>query len=357
MSNNKRYPKVFCSSGRQGLVFSAGFNMQTTDNQQSPMDCMASWSSITLNFANSEKNTGGNGNIEETHLSDVVERTKYAIGKIMEAEAESDSAPESEGQAAIEKLSIKISYLPLDMKDKAGTTAWELAKLFSFEQCSKASENLQKQQNSKYAASNQKQGIALYISSLIVNINKTIATGGNADQAIAYINGNYPEFKCLIGADVSSNSGKEYTIYNAPFKTPHIASIDANGLTKAYSLKVVCRPKAEYPFHCELTTMKGRPSQGKFIGIDRSTITDRQTFAIDLMSWEWLDIVEKAEKNRSDLYETFFYTNYSKAQKMIEEDRFAYQQGKQASVSVPIQQAPVYPPPYQNQSQQGYTYQ
>ena len=41
--------------------------------------------------------------------------------------------------------------------------------------------------------------------------------------------------------------------------------------------------------------MLGKPLPNRQVGIDGSTIKDKKTFSIDLMTWEWLNIIERAD--------------------------------------------------------------
>ena len=147
------------------------------------------------------------------------------------------------------------------------------------------------------------------------------------------------EYACLLTAtDLGASSTEVYKIYEADLKTPHNSKVDAAGYTEAYSMKVLCYPENEYPFHCELTTMKGIPTPNQKVGIQGTTIKDRKTFSVDLMSWEWLDAIEKANLNREELYMLTANTRFSNCWTIVEQERA---KGRQQMQTTP-QQYPQY---------------
>lgn len=334
----KVYPKSVATSGRKGMVFATEFNMRSNTNKSKPLSGVESWSGIQLNFSNSENKTGGDGNIEENHLYDAVERTRFALGKIMEAEARQTNKDSNDPVTkAMEALQVRISYLPMNMKASKGQPAWDIASQYDWQTVMIAVTNL-RNTTGAYASKNAAQAEALSTAKIIQTVREYEGNGQAA--AVAQIKATVAsEYACLLTAtDLRASSTEVYKIYEADLKTPHNSKVDAAGYTEAYSMKVLCYPENEYPFHCELTTMKGIPTPNQKVGIQGTTIKDRKTFSVDLMSWEWLDAIEKANLNREELYMLTANTRFSNCWTIVEQERA---KGRQQMQTTP-QQYPQY---------------
>lgn len=336
-----KYPETLAEIGREHLIMAANTKMRPLTGEDfakgiSPMTVYKSWSVLNLNFADSDKKTGGSGSIEIDHLEDVRIRTQIAMQAVMEQERKQISNnPEQGGgdSAAGALLATKIFFLPKEIKaEMRGKTALEIASACGSENARIAAQNLRNsaKNNEKYRANNLKQAEALELASVIfeakersfqidgkeVKVADLIASDPN--RAVFFCNEEYkrnPNNPCLMTAMNLMNAIKQdrsilsilkdgsagkaenhYMIYGPVLKTPHIEKVDKDGYTKVYSLVVWCNPsQLPYPFHVELQTMLGIPKANRQVGVEGSTIKDRQTFSIDLMTWEWLNLVARAD--------------------------------------------------------------
>ena len=358
-----QYPETIEEVGRGNLILAANSKMQPLvktdfDEGVSPLKTYKPWSCLSLNFANSEKGTGGSGAIEVKQLSDVRIRTEIAMKAVMEEEIKKESQQE-ETSTTEELVKTNVYYLLKDMSEYRGKSAIEIAKNFPITKVLEAAENLKKSaaNNPKYADKNMKQANALEVAAIIVNAENAKCNDGKsvlelfsgdlreamkisqelfntkhpASQAavslfqliqkdnsvVKYIK------KCVNGNANITDTG--YKIYGPILKTPNTKKVDKEGYTKAYSLCIVCDPKRlPYPFHIELQTMRGKPSNGK-VGIEAQSVVDRKTFTIDLATWEWVNIIEKADWEAKLVALDAHSYQYAAATKATEENIRAHQ--------------------------------
>lgn len=336
-----KYPETFAEVGRQNVILSANSKMRPLDQKdiasgESPLKAYKPWSVLNLNFANSESKSGGSGSIEISHITDVKIRTMIAMQEIMEKERKgvsSNSRAESTGNAS-SLLETKVYFLPREISsDSRGKAAIDIARASGADNSKLAAQNLRNSaaNNPKYEKSNIRQAEAMELAAIIVaaeqnsfqieNNTKTVKDifAENMDQAIRICNMEFaknPTAPAVLaaadllnaikkdasvldviksGADMATNAGN-YKIYGPVLKTPNTKKVDKDGYTKAYSLAVWCNTdQLPYPFHIELQTMMGKPRSNSQVGIDGATIINRKTFSIDLMTWEWLNIIERAD--------------------------------------------------------------
>lgn len=372
-----KYPETFAEVGRQNIIVAANTKIRPLDggdfqSGESPMKTYKPWSVLNLNFANSETKSGGSGAIEISHISDVKIRTMIAMKEIMENERRgmlsSENNQTESGASAL--LETKIYFLPKEISsDMRGKTALEIAKASGGENARIAAQNLRKsaENNEKYKKQNLKQAEAMELAAIIAdaefyrlptqNGEKTIRElfAENVEAAMrlcmtAYAqNPNNPPVIAAAAllnaikkdssvqniiknkADSKSSSGS-YKIYPQTLKTPNIEKRDRDGYTKAYSLCVTCNPtQLPYPFRVELQTMLGKPLANRQVGIDGSTIKDKKTFSIDLMTWEWMNIIERADWEAKLVALWAHEEQYNTMVKAVNENRQASQNPSQGN--------------------------
>lgn len=335
-----KYPETFAEVGRQNVTVAANTKIRpltTADflNGESPKKTYKSWSVLNLNFANSESKSGGSGAIEVSHLADVRIRTEIAMREIMENERKglngmNGGNGSEEKNSAAQLLETKVFFLPREISsDMRGRTAIEIARASGAANAKIAAQNLRNSANNneKYKDSNLKQANAMELAAIIVDSEvcklngKTVKElfAENMDMAMQVCHQAFnqnPNDPAVVAATALLNQIKQdssimeliknkseiknqsgvYKIYPQTLKTPNTSKVDQNGYTKAYSLSITCNPaQLPYPFHIELQTMLGKPLPNRQVGIDGSTIKDKKTFSIDLMTWEWLNIIERAD--------------------------------------------------------------
>lgn len=330
-----KYPETFAEIGRQNMTLAANSKIRPLEqsdfqNGESPLKAYKPWSVLSLNIANGESKSGGSGAIEITHLADVKIRTMIAMQEIMENERKGikNSFNEQNSDNAASLLETKIYFIPREISnDMRGKSAFEIAQTCTYEVAQSIGQNLRKsaENNPKYKAANLKQAEAIELAGLLVASEKTILAGksikdwfsGNMDVALRVCQEEYTKgnsavmiamiLKQVIDKDASvlqllkgtpeikKNMGN-FKIYGPILKTPNVKKIDANGYTKAYSLAIWCNPEQNpYPFHVELQTMLGKPLTNRQVGVDGSSIINRKTFSIDLTTWEWMNIIDRAD--------------------------------------------------------------
>lgn len=330
-----KYPETFEEVGRKDQILAANSKIQPLTKEdfekgESPLKTYKPWSCLNLNFAVSgDKSYGGSGAIEVKRIPDVKLRTEIAMRAIMEAEIVKTNQNEESGDGKIQDLlATKIFYLPKDMNESRGKTAMEIAKANGAVKAKEAVQNLKASaaNNAKYAANNLKQADALELASVIAAAESTLLDDGSTvldlfkgdfNQAVARCKTLYEQRhisasvavelfnainkdRALLDYIKSGHSDNQtsgtYYIYGPMTKTPNVKKLDKEGLTKAYSLCITCSPThLPYPFHIELTTMRGVPLGADRVGVKSDTIVDRKTFTIDLTTWEWVNIIERAD--------------------------------------------------------------
>lgn len=330
-----KYPETFEEIGRKDQILAANSKIQPLTKEdfakgESPLKAYKPWSCLNLNFAVSgDKSYGGSGAIEIKRIPDVKLRTEIAMRAIMEAEIVKANQNEEFGDGKIQELlTTKIFYLPKDMNGSRGKTAMEIAKAHGAAKAKEAVQNLKASaaNNAKYAANNLKQAEALELATVIVAAESTLLDDGSTvlelfkgdfNQAVTKCKTLYEQRhvsagvavelfnainkdKALLGYIKSGHSDNQtsgtYYIYGPMTKTPNVKKLDKDGLTKAYSLCITCNPThLPYPFHIELTTMRGVPLGADRVGVKSDTIVDRKTFTMDLTTWEWTNIIERAD--------------------------------------------------------------
>lgn len=377
-----KYPETMVSIGRQDQILAANSKVQPLDktdyaNGESPLVAYKPWSGLTLNFADSKKNIGGSGAIEVNHFADVKLRSEIAMKAIMEEEVKKESNPASAngGNTIEEILDTKVYFLPREINSEfRGKGAFDIVKAVGIQVAMNASQNLKSSidNNSKYAENNRKQAAALDLAIILVNAENTLYDGQNSiatlysgDMNKAFeisnqlFNAQHPAGKVAAelfqaikqypsipdylksrkNGEVKSNG--IYRIYGPILKTPNVKKVDNDGYTKAYSLSIYCNPKQlPYPFHVELQTMKGKPLPNHAVGVDGNTITDRKTFSIDLQTWEWLNVINRADWEAKLVALWAHNEQYAESVKATNENRMA--------TTAPTQQPQYTQPNYYN---------
>ena len=337
-----KYPKCLASTGRNdGLVFAVNSNLRPMEQAdinegKSPLTTFKGWASLELNFAEAAEKSGGSGNIETTHIADVKLRTEIAMQAVMEAEAE-QKQNEKGASHAQSILNTKVLFLPIDMKSYAGKSAYEIAELAGPNEARRAASNLSQTASAsgRYAKSNQKQAEALNLAAIIIEAKSTLCPNGKSvaeifsgdiRKALAYASKLFndrnpvtpvmtslyeamqadPSVKDVL-AQKAPSTGKTYRIYGPVFKTPNTKKVDEDGYTKAYQLAVTCDPsRTDAPFRVELTTMLGIPDPKNAVGVSGQSIKDRKNFKIDLQSWEWVNMIDRADGEKR-MVESMFH--------------------------------------------------
>lgn len=330
-----KYPETFEEVGRKDQILAANSKIQPLTKEdfekgESPLKTYKPWSCLNLNFAVSgDKAYGGSGAIEVKRIPDVKLRTEIAMRAIMEAEIVKANQNEESGDGKTQELlATKVFYLPKDMNGSRGKTAMEIVKTYGAAKAKEAVQNLKASaaNNAKYAANNLKQADALELAAVIAAAESTFLDDGSTvldlfkgdfNQAVARCKTLYEQRhtsasvavelfnainkdRALLDYIKSGHSDNQtsgtYYIYGPMTKTPNVKKVDKDGLTKAYSLCITCSPThLPYPFHIELTTMRGVPLGADRVGVKSDTIVDRKTFTIDLTTWEWVNIIERAD--------------------------------------------------------------
>ena len=343
-----KYPKTMASAGRTNLVFAVEDNIKTLDKEDyekvSPISQHKSWSTVGFNFSDSSKNEGGDGSIEVNHIADMKIRTNMAMQKIMAAES-------SGSKHTPDILDNRVSFLPSDMKDGKGLSIRQLMENYSAAQLEAASKNLFAQAEkggNNYAKQNEEQAKGLHIAAIVKTARETfvedksvadiyagdLANAAKVTEQVHKTNPSSAEDNILMACfglmktDKSLQSvfikndtvsAEKLIIYKPVLKTPNTKKVDSEGYTKAYELGVFCNPSVEYPFHVELTTMKGKPIKDKAVGIQAGTIINRQNFKIDLLSWEWNNIIDSMDWKKK-LAELFNYKDAYNAMTIMDEE-------------------------------------
>lgn len=358
-----RYPKDIATVGKPGKTLSAEFNVGILnpadwhDSQNSkgasPMKIFTSWSGLKLNFAENRdgKNIGGDGQIELSHIPDVLERSKNASRLCQEYQAKGRSAGSHSPL-----LDMRVKFLPTDMSSAKGQTVAEIAAAFSLEQVENAANRLDEQaaKGGPYAQANAKQALALRTAALakacreipykdgtLVNLFAKpweeilkICQGelATADQKTKdVVRKAYSIFRQVenyqdILEDESLDGGQttsSYWIYEPVFKTPNNNKVDKDGLVKAYELSVACNPAAEYPVSVKLTTMRAKPAQGSVGITSRESIRDAVSFVQDMPIWKWLEMVEGFDSRAKALLNICIQSAYKAMLGFDEENRNA----------------------------------
>lgn len=330
-----KYPETLVDVGRADQVLAANSKIQPLDatdfaNGKSPLQAYKPWSGLCLNFADSSKGVGGSGSIEVNHLADVRMRTQIAMHAVMEMEIKKSNTELGQGKTQIgDLLDTKVYFLPKEITaDYRGKTALEIARGNGYASSMIAVQNLKNSaaNNPKYAKNNLKQAQAMEMAAAVVAAESTKLDSGQsvsecfcADPSKAMQIGNelyraghpagaamaafYQALQkepSLLDYLKRAKNGEEktgrYQIYGPVLKTPNIEKLDKEGYTKAYSLSVYCDPKQlPYPFKIELQTMRGKPMNDRSVGVIGETIIDRKDFSISLQTWEWLNIIERAD--------------------------------------------------------------
>ncbi len=331
-----KYPRTLVSVGRGAAgrenttlacdTLIAPMGQTELDEGESPLKIYRKGSGVRLNFAKSSDNgdhEGGSGVIEVSKLADVRIRTMIAMQHIMDSELQGKADDSSD------LLSVQINYLPSNMQNGRKKTAAEIATMYNYDDVMAASALLQAQadKGGSYAAANAKQAQALAIAALS-NLAKTTVVQGksvkehyksspkealnlarslntadpavNVFQKVFRCMKEHPELQSAFLSDSAAHT-ENYVIYDAPMKTPSNKRVDRDGLAKAYSLKITASPQRNpQPFHIELITWKGHPSD-RTVGLRDEAPGTRRTFVFDLTTAEWNNMVEEAIEEKRAL--------------------------------------------------------
>lgn len=388
-----KYPETFEEVGRKDQILAANSKIQPLTKEdfekgESPLKTYKPWSCLNLNFAVSgDKSYGGSGAIEVKRIPDVKLRTEIAMRAIMEAEIAKTNQNEESGGKIQDLLATKIFYLPKDMNGSRGKTAMEIAKAHGAVKAKEAVQNLKASaaNNVKYAANNLKQADALELASVIAAAESTLLDDGSTvldlfkgdfNQAVARCKTLYEQRhisasvavelfnainkdRALLDYIKSGHSDNQtsgtYYIYGPMTKTPNVKKLDKEGLTKAYSLCITCSPThLPYPFHIELTTMRGVPLGADRVGVKSDTIVDRKTFTIDLTTWEWVNIIERADWEAKLVALDAHKEQYATAAQASAENIYGHANSQMQQSQQQTPQMYQQYPQYQNQAQAAY---
>lgn len=390
-------PKEFAKAGRPNMFMGMSTNVQLRDPKEwaeknkSPMDMLSDWSSFNVNFSNGEGSKkgfgGGDGNIEENHFADVRIRTWISMMNVMEGERSSRGEKEGAEERSIPSILMQpISYLPLEMKDEKGHTAFDILmnKMNpDFEKYLKIRKGLsdavkkcKERGDEKNLARNQTQVHALDAAMAAVFSDHKLSTGETLKDAVGKIDSKESAVTvietCKAGVEQSmvkvsaalklkdselfdkivsckndpalSNGTDPYDdIYKDNPKTPDLRKIgdtwhgiDKEGFTKCYRLSVRCYPKHKYPYVVTLKTMKGHPLEwdtekhqmksgvSRSVGIEERNAIDVQTFTIALESWEWNNFVEKGWLIEANTFAYGYPKAYDSMMEFIQTNYEAY---------------------------------
>ena len=390
--NTVTRPKEFEKAGRPNMFMGLSTNVQLRDPSEwaekniSPMDMFTDWSSYNVNFSNGEGSKkgfgGGDGNIEENHLADVRIRTWISMLSVTQAEQSANKDKEAEDERSVPAILMQpVSYLPLDMKDEKGHTAFDILmnkmnpdfdKYLKIRKgLSDAVKKCKERGDDKNLSRNADQIHALDAAMVAVfsdgklsdgfTLNeavKAIETKEDVEKAFGTYKGNdlamikvavalkvkdktlYEKIvACKNDPSLANGSDPYIDIYKDNPKTPDLRKvgnewrgIDKDGFTKCYRLSVRCFPKHKYPYVVTLKTMKGHPLEWdasthkmrdgvtRAAGIEERNAIDVQTFTIALESWEWNNFAEKAWLIEANTFALGYPKAYNMMMQFIEEN-------------------------------------
>lgn len=301
------YPLTIATVGRADFILAANLKLVSkTEQETRPFDFYTSYSGLKLNFANSKKNSGADGNIELYKLDDVLMRTQACMQLITQA------VPESTKGA--NPLQTVLGFVPNTYGSMQGQPAIDIARKLDFQRTTELASAMINS-GGKYAARNKANGEILQLAAYIAEVERQNLMDIFKDQtkALSYVQSiagdpnynfwNYiyglscehPEYFNFSDESVSKETG--LIVYEAKMKTPHIQKV-VNGRTKVYSLSITCNPKDPMPFTVSISTGTGIPVQGKSIGIQQGSYQKGEDFTVKLASYEWVNIISTAVKLR-----------------------------------------------------------
>ncbi|MBQ7430231.1 hypothetical protein [Butyrivibrio sp.] len=349
-----KYPFTIASIGRPDITLAAHLKLYPCDqndyaNGVEPLTLWKRYSCLKLNFANSKKKTGGDGNIELNKLDDVWLRTQAVLPMLV--------AKPAKENALLKPLNyVPGTYGP--MKDKSSI---QIARELNFAQTSDLA-NQMKANGGKYAARNAAVAEVLLNAAYLAEAErqgflKNLDTPDNRRQFLATqsANPNYGWFQYLVDMldkhpeylqIQDSTADQDIIIYEAQMKTPHTAHVDANGRTAVYSLSVTANTSNPMPFQVTLATGTGIPAKDqsgniKAIGIQSGSFNKIETFSLRLKSDEWINMISTAIKLRDAYAATLIGPAMQNAQYFEQQER---QQRQQAAMQPQMSQA--YPQGY-----------
>lgn len=353
------YPLELNSFGRKGTTVSSETkfvplepNDMDGEHGTPPLETLKKWAAMSIDIVSSGDGNvkgGATANIEATHIEDARVRTEIAMKEIMEEEVLMTSGDED--AEVVSLCNMKLNFIPPSIREKKGQPIVEVVRTSSDKEINDIVSLLAGSisKNSNYAAQNKKLLFAtecLWISKKAseLNIINNILTSSppNTPELMAVYTKalGFMKFdvfkKILSGSEVKN--GKVYKIYKANIKTPNPNKVDKNGLTRGYSLSVMCSTThIDYPFDITITTMKGRPKKDGSVGFEKGTVCDTKTYKASLSTWEWLEIIERGTWEKKCMESDAHEKNYALAQKYSFQNRTAAQATTQANAQVPVQ--------------------
>lgn len=367
---NIKYPKSIGTAGRKNVVFSANSNFVAMQPEEvkgeiSPLTTFKPWASLSLEFANSEEQDGGTGNIEPERIADVRFRTAVAMHEIMKEECR-QAGTVSEKSEAQKLLETPVYLLPKEYAGLKGKSVYEIAKTIGGGGAQACAANLEEfaSRNARYTQSNLQQAEALRVAAIVVESKRTVLPSGKtvADlfakdpvagerEAQALYAGQHPAGPLAAEAARAVRKypslvelfekepvaqAKVLKIYGPVTKTPNVNKVDQNGYTRVYQLAISCHTgHVEYPFRVELTTMLGIPLKDHSVGVQGNTIKDRKTFQIDLQTWEWINMIDRADWEKKMVEMMFHDSAYQLMLKANEENYLRRRQKAQNARNIP----------------------
>lgn len=301
-----QHPLTIASIGRPDMTLTAHLTLGLYDQDDynqglSPLEHMfKKYSGLKLNFANSSKKTGADGNIELNKLDTVWLKTQTCVQKILEA-----------GKVIENPLLKNINYVPNRYGNLAKQPALSIARAVTFEQASDLASELINA-TGQFAKRNKENGLCLQDAAYIAYAEKNaiLPQIDTAEHRTAFLNNmaadpNYgfyarlcqmldehPEYLNMNTAEPA------IVVYESDMKTPNTSKVDAEGRTKVYSMSVTCTPGQALPFNVSLTVGTGIPVQGRAIGIQPGTYRTNQDgkFNLSLTCEEWVYLISSAVK-------------------------------------------------------------
>lgn len=336
---------------------------------RAPMKILDKWSSIVVNFAQTEPDkSGASGRINVDRLEELSRKTDCIERMILENSLKKTTKTPKKttktsggNEIDLSILNTTVNYLPKDMIAGKGNTVAQLAKEYSISQLANAISNLETQatkKDNKYATTNQNQADALKVAMILEHkdtsfgaacFQPSIAKTYKADpsgffgKVVAYartvpttsegyiycrvlcamVKDPDNKFKTewlladmedMEDMDAAESTGGYIDLYDE-FKTPNVNNLDkegpTKGMTEAYNIKIKADPTRNYPYRVELTVMKGKPAKDKNgntkkVGIDTAHIEDKRIYSMDLTSYEWTHAIYMACQIRDCAISSFY---------------------------------------------------
>lgn len=354
-----KYPLTVVTVGRQDFILATVLQLALYDEKDiqdgaMPLQMFKKYSCLKLNFSNSKTKTGADGNIELSKLDSVWLKTKACIPLLMTPKGIKENA-----------LLRVLSFVPNDFGMMAKKSCIQIGRQLTFDQVVTLGQKMQATEG-KYAARNAENGKLLIDAAYVAEAERQgiLSQLDTTEKRNAFLQqvANHPSaawYQTLVQMlekhpeYLEEKATGDLYIYNAPMKVPHSAKVDAQGLTKVYSLTITCNPQKQMPFNVTLVTGKGKPLGNASVGIQEGTYVRGETFSQDLTCEEWVNIIAQAIHLRDSYVTQHIEAAMMTAIKLDQANRQQYQQQQQNQYNQYNQQ-PQYQPQYQAQQQNQY---